>query len=54
MTVKELISELQKYPQDMVVTDGTNKIERVSIIEEFYDGDSANSNCTVFSAIRLD
>lgn len=29
MTIKELISELQKYPQDMIVTDGMYKIEKV-------------------------
>lgn len=54
MTVKELISELQKYPQDMIVTDGTNIIERVSFIEEFYDGDSANPKCLVFPAIKIE
>lgn len=54
MTVKELISELQKYPQDMIVTDGINKVEQVSIIQEFYDGDSANPNCLVFPAIKIE
>lgn len=28
MTIKELISELQKYSQDMIVTDGMYKIEK--------------------------
>lgn len=54
MTIKELISELQKYPQDMIVTDGMYKIEKVSIIQEFYDGDSTNPKCLVFPAIKIE
>ena len=51
MTVKEL---LQKYPQDMIVTDRTYKIEKISTIQEFYDGDSANPKYLAFPEIKIE
>lgn len=44
MTVRELISLLAGLPQDMLVTDGIDKITFVCIKDEWYDGDSANPN----------
>lgn len=51
MKVGELIKELQTYPEDMfVVTYGSNYIDEgieLRIIEEYFNGDSANPNCEI-------
>jgi len=55
MTVKELILELQKYPQDLVVVDYTGRLETedVRMLDEYYDGDCANPNCPVIKALEI-
>lgn len=55
MTIKELIQELQTYPQDMfVVTYCNDNIEEgieFRVIEEYYNGDSANPNCEIVNNV---
>lgn len=50
MTVKELILKLQSYPQDMIVIVGNEMLDEkdsFKIIEEYYNGDSANPKCEI-------
>lgn len=51
MTIAQLIKELQAYPQDMlVVTYGSNYVDEgieLRVIEEYFNGDSANPNCEI-------
>lgn len=50
MTIKELIQELQTYPQDMFVVTYCSRIDEdieFRVVEEFYNGDSANPNCEI-------
>lgn len=51
MTIEQLIKELQAYPQDMlVVTYGSNNVNEgieLQVIEEYFNGDSANPNCEI-------
>lgn len=53
MTVKELIDELEKYPIDMKVTDGSSVIDEVFVKDEFYDGDSANPNYPCYKVLVI-
>ena len=36
MTVRELIEELEEYPMDLPVTDGTEEITEVNLAENIY------------------
>lgn len=51
MTIKELIKELQTYPQDMFVvtycSDRADEGIELRVIEEYFNGDSANPNCEI-------
>ena len=55
MTVKELIEKLADMPQDLPVFDvGHFAIEGCHIDEEFYNGDPANPNCPIITAVVID
>ena len=53
MTVLGLIELLQSYPQDMiVVTDyGLLTADDLVVIEEYYNGDSANPHCKILNNV---
>ena len=53
MTVKEIIIKLQSYPQDMIVVNeyGIVKEDSFRIIENYYNGDSANSYCEIIEKV---
>lgn len=53
MTVKEIIIKLQSYPQDMIVVNDCGIIEEDSfkIVEEYYNGDSANPYCEIIDKV---
>lgn len=53
MTVKELIEELKKYPDDMIVTDGSYIMDKVFIKEDFYNGDQANPKCEIIKSVLV-
>lgn len=53
MTVAELMFELTRMPMDAIVTDGSSRIEDVIFVDEYYDGDYANSKCPVVCAVVL-
>lgn len=54
MKVSELIEELKKYPQDMmVVTYGGEEIN-VRTFKEYPLGDSANPNCEYQEVVFLE
>lgn len=57
MTIKDLIILLQSYPSDMIVTDDMGVLEKedIYILEEFYNGDSANPNCEIlYNVLKID
>lgn len=58
MTIKELINLLQSYPEDMIVVNADNDTleeEYIYMLEEFYNGDSANPNCEVlYNVLKID
>jgi hypothetical protein len=55
MTVKELIEKLQEMPQDLLVVDCEGyHVDGCHIVEEYYDGDSANPNCPFLTVVRID
>lgn len=55
MTVKELIEKLQEMPQDLLVVDcGGFHVEGRHINEEYYDGDCADPNCPILTAVVID
>lgn len=53
MTVLGLIELLQSYPPDMiVVTDcGLLETDDLVVIEEYYNGDSANLHCKILNNV---
>ena len=53
MTVLGLIKLLQSYPPDMiVVTDcGLLETDDLIVIEEYYNGDSANPQCEILNNV---
>lgn len=53
MTVLGLIELLQSYPSDMiVVTDcGLLETDDLVVIEEYYNGDSANPHCKILNNV---
>ena len=53
MTVLGLIELLQSYPPDMiVVTDcGLLETDDLVVIEEYYNGDSANHHCKILNNV---
>lgn len=53
MTVRELIEELQKFPNDLPVMVDYSEVEKVYLNEEHYFGDSADPNCKVGSAVEI-
>ena len=53
-TVGDLIQELQKYPQDMLIFDmGGDLFEEVKIVEEIPLGDPANPKCKFVKGLEL-
>lgn len=53
MTVRELIEELQRLPDDLPVMVGCSEAEKVYLNKEHYFGDSANPDCRVGSAVEI-
>lgn len=53
MNIKEFINKLQSYPQDMIVANDCGIIDEDSfkVIEEYYNGDSANPNCEIINNV---
>ena len=53
MTVKEMIIKLQSYPQDMIVVTnyGLLMTDNLVVIEEYYNGDSANPHCKILNNV---
>ena len=53
MTVLELIELLQSYPQDMIVVTnyGLLTADNLVVIEEYYNGDSANPHCKILNNV---
>lgn len=55
MTVRDLINLLLSYLLDMIVVDnfGPIKEEYFKVIEEYYNGDSANPNCEILKNVLM-
>lgn len=55
MTVRDLIEKLQSYPDDMIVVDDCGELTSndIGVVEEFYNGDSANPNCEILKNVLL-
>ena len=53
MTVLGLIELLQSYPQDMIVVTnyGLLMADNLVVIEEYYNGDSANPHCKILNNV---
>ena len=53
MTVLGLIELLQSYPQDMIVVTnyGLLTADSLVVIEEYYNGDSANPHCKILNNV---
>lgn len=53
MTVLELIELLQSYPQDMIVVTNYDLLtaDNLVVIEEYYNGDSANPHCKILNNV---
>lgn len=53
MTVLGLIESLQSYPQDMIVVTnyGLLTADNLVVIEEYYNGDSANPHCKILNNV---
>lgn len=53
MTVLGLIELLQSYPQDMTVVTSCGLLEAddLVVIEEYYNGDSANPHCKILNNV---
>ena len=53
MTVSDLIKLLQSYPKDMIVVTDTGLLEErdLSIVQEYYNGDSANPQCEILNNV---
>lgn len=54
LTVKELIEELQKMPQDLLVIDMSEPVSGCHVNHEYYDGDPCNPKCKVIEVVELD
>lgn len=54
MTVKELIDELQKLPQELPIYDYNGAIERVYVRSEYPLGDTANPKCEYTKVVYID
>ena len=53
MTVAELIEELKKMPQDLVVVSMYEHVDSVRLIHDYYDGDSCNPDCPIIDAVEI-
>ena len=53
MTVFELIEELKKMPQDLLVVDICEPIEGIKLNDEFYLGDSCNPNVEPIQVVEI-
>ena len=53
MTALGLIELLQSYPQDMIVVNdyGLLTADNLVVIEEYYNGDSANPHCKILNNV---
>ena len=53
MTVFDLIKLLQSYPKDMIVVTDTGLLEErdLLIVQEYYNGDSANPQCEILNNV---
>lgn len=53
MTALGLIELLQSYPQDMIVVTnyGLLTADNLVVIEEYYNGDSANPHCKILNNV---
>ena len=53
MTVLGLIELLQSYPQDMIVVTnyGLLMADNLVVLEEYYNGDSANPHCKILNNV---
>lgn len=53
MTVLGLIELLQSYPPDMIVVTNCGLLETddLVVIEEYYNGDSANPHCKILNNV---
>lgn len=53
MTVLGLIELLQSYPLDMIVVTSCGLLEAddLVVIEEYYNGDSANPHCKILNNV---
>lgn len=53
MTVLGLIESLQSYPQDMIVVTNYDLLtaDNLVVIEEYYNGDSANPHCKILNNV---
>ena len=53
MTVLGLIELLQSYPQDMIVVTNYDLLtaDNLVVIEEYYNGDSANPHCKILNNV---
>lgn len=53
MTVSDLIKLLQSYPKDMIVVTDTGLLEEkdLLIVQEYYNGDSANPQCEILNNV---
>lgn len=52
MTVSELIEKLKQYPMDLQVRNYSDELT-IEIVEEYYEGDSANPDCKVIKALAI-
>ena len=53
MTVAELIEALKQMPQDLKVVDIGKDVSGCRVVDEYYDGDSANPNCPIITVVEL-
>ena len=53
MTVSDLIKLLQSYPKDMIVVTDTGLLDErdLLIVQEYYNGDSANPQCEILNNV---
>ena len=53
MTISDLIKLLQSYPKDMIVVTDTGLLEErdLLIVQEYYNGDSANPQCEILNNV---
>lgn len=50
-TVAEFIDTLKQFPQDLPIRIDYMKGTEIWVSEEFFDGDPANPNCSIFQAV---